>query len=300
MQFRVHSLGTLWASMEVVADGEPGQGPQEQCLYGDILGTILSHADGYALGRVLAVCSEWRAQGTDDSLWRRMCFGRWNLVARSHGRYKYGERSWYEVYRIFHRRQRLPRLPSISDRDVVYASGRQHRLCCSLLVSHQPACRLARRPLKDGGLGPVLLGRLLLQNLRDTPVSIDAMQRGLVLTFRDGERTSGKLQLHNVGGEGAADVSEWSQPGNTAGSAPPLGPLLAPLQTAVIDVEFPMRPSMAFEPDALEACYMLRVGATCASGAHVSVDARFAAEDHIWKHYEVINSGFMVHNVSDE
>ena len=66
--------------MEVVADGEPGQGPQEQCLYGDILGTILSHADGYALGRVLAVCSEWRAQGTDDSLWRRMCFGRWNLV----------------------------------------------------------------------------------------------------------------------------------------------------------------------------------------------------------------------------
>ena len=201
------ALGWLGVGSQEQEQDKQWVDSQEQCLQGDILCQVLGQLDSFTLGRVLAVCKDWKAVGMEDALWRRLCYARWNLQAyRSHGRYKYGERTWYECCRVFHRRMRLPKLPSVSDREVVYALGRQHRIGCWMLVMHQPACRLLHRARDDGSLGSVLLTRLVMQNLRECPLNIST-QRGFTLTFRDGVRTSGRARkLMVVGASSRSDA----------------------------------------------------------------------------------------------
>merc|ERR1711865_1010110 len=96
-------------------------------LCSDALQACFSHlgSDAYALVRMALVCRSWREAVVEgDALWGNVVRERWKLLAMKNGRYKYGERSWREVFRVFLRRNRLPLCPSIGQHEAVYASGR--------------------------------------------------------------------------------------------------------------------------------------------------------------------------------
>jgi hypothetical protein len=108
----------------------------------DVLALILSHLDAHTLARIAAVSAAWNEASKLDYLWSWAARERWRLPEKR-GRYKFGERSWREVYRVFHRRVRMPRVAGIQQREVAYACGCAHRVSIWLVVNHQPACRLA-------------------------------------------------------------------------------------------------------------------------------------------------------------
>jgi hypothetical protein len=78
----------------------------------DALCCIFSHLDAFALGRVACVSTPWRAAAYQDHLWGGLVRARWKLRDKT-GRYKYGERSWREVYRVFNRRMRIPAIEDV-------------------------------------------------------------------------------------------------------------------------------------------------------------------------------------------
>ena len=207
-------------------------------LHGDLLALVLEHADGYTLGRAMAVNKEWRDTSRIDYLWRRLVLERWQLGVRKHGKYKFGERSWKECWRVFHRRNRMPKIEGVSDREVAYASGREHRVACWMHVSHRPACKLT--PFGELA-APHLCARLIVHNLRATPLTSNAAFGGQ-LTLKDGTRTSA-LPL---------EVQEGGEP-------QPRTLTLPPLSFAVAEVLFEMPKHMGYEPDALEACQLLQL-----------------------------------------
>ena len=83
-------------------------------LCADTLAKIFDHLSAFALVRMGAVCKAWRTVSLDDDLWGRAAQNRWKLPSKS-GRYKFGERSWREVYRVFHRRNRPPTFSGIGN-----------------------------------------------------------------------------------------------------------------------------------------------------------------------------------------
>lgn len=264
-------------------------------LCGDALAGCFSFLDAYDLAGAAAVCHSWREAALRDDLWGSLCRARWRLQQEKKGRYKYGEeRSWREVYRVFHRRFRPPTVGGLGEREVAWACGRNHRVCCWLYVSHAPACRLPESPAAgavdpDGGAPRrVLVCRIVTQNLRRGPIELDAAG-GVQLVLRDG-------------GTSRPEPS-------TAAATPPVPAVrLEPQAVAVVEVRLPMPASMQFEPDALEACHALRVRVAClpagATGmarryglAFVEVGCPFAnVEAAIWEHYERVNPHFYVHH----
>ena len=236
--------------------------------------------DGYQLAKMAQVCKSWREAATGDLLWEDAVRARWKLDANKKGKYKYGERSWREVFRVFHRRMRVPAYPGVSHaRDVIYSSGKQNRVCCWLAVTHQPACRLAGREHWK-----VLQTRILIQNLRTSTVVVEPSEC-LSITFRDGTVSQ---PLDSI--QSSTDVD-----GASLGGAIRLAPLEVALLT---DVAFPVPSHMNYEPDVLEACHQLRLRASTPIGdrsAPLEVPCAFEQEDKIWKHYECISREFYVH-----
>lgn len=257
----------------------------------DTIIAILSNLDAFQLGRISSVCKTWKEASRDDDLWSELVRARWKLREQKRGRYKYGERSWREVFRVFHRRMKPPQTDGIAPREFVYAAGSSGRIACWLYVTHLPACRLGERVHKP--LAPsirVLVTRCVVQNLRDGPIMLSAPSNCLQLTMRDGT---------------------VSQP---MASNPPDGKtrVLAPLEVCLLaDVAFPVHSNMVFEPDVLEACHRLRlrvgllpcVEHACAGAGHVApleVGCKFVPEGDMWDHYECINHSFLVHHDTRE
>ena len=209
---------------------------------------------------------------------------RWRLdsISRKH---PYGEHSWRDVFEVFHRRGRMPFLPGIGNREVVYARGSRHRIGCWLLVSHRPACRLA--DVGDGGAAATAVERLLstrvvVQNLGCRPIELDP-STGLTLHLR---AEAGGAVMHP----------------DMAASRCATGPvLLAPNGAQLFELSWRLPPHMRFEPDALEALSALQVA--CAAPAEavpvqtasLNVRCPFVAESVIWEHYELITREFYVH-----
>ena len=92
-------------------------------LCADTLNAVFSHLDAHSLARVGATCRMWRDAARSDDLWADLVRRRWALSQRKKGRYKYGERSWREVFRVFNRRLRPPNHLSVSSREIAYATG---------------------------------------------------------------------------------------------------------------------------------------------------------------------------------
>ena len=276
-----------------------------QCTFeldDDTLATIFMYLDAFVLARMGTVCKAWRGVAMADDLWGRAAQLRWGLHRKS-GRYKYGERSWREVYRVFHRRMRIPTCPGVGPRDVVYASGRKAQIYCWLVLNHQPACRLAERTYREVHLpgSPqatcrVLSCRLVVQNLRDVPIEVDPIA-GLALTLRDGtvSRPLAAVQKRT------ADSSS-SPTGDVSPDSPLTPARRAPLRLkkmevgVVSEVSFPALGSMRFEPDFLEAAHSLRLRASGVGHCGVyEVLCSFLDESQIWEHYEEITRDFYVH-----
>lgn len=247
----------------------------------------------YALAAASGVCRAWRATIRDrDELWAELCRARWGMAPRA-GKYKYGERLWREVFRVSHRRMRVPDLNAVAGlapREVAYASGRGHRVCVWVFVSHAPACRLS-----VGASGSLLATRVLVQNLRQTGIDLDPAA-GI------------SLRLCEEGRVVAAD-GYHRQPEPVR---------LAPMGCAVFDVTWVVPKHMHFEPDALEAARTLRVEfgrrapphedcgtalraleAAVRAGANqddwFDVTCEFDP-DLVWRHYEQITAGFYAHH----
>lgn len=118
-------------------------------LCGDLLALCLDAArDTRTLARAAAVCRSWCAVAVREDLWEQASRRRWRLQRRK-GKFKFGERSWRDVYVAFHRMGRMPSLEGVSARQVIYAQGSRSQVCGWLLVQHEPACRLVL-PV-DGG-----------------------------------------------------------------------------------------------------------------------------------------------------
>ena len=260
----------------------------------DTLAMILSHLDAYALCRVSTVSTTWRQVCKGDDLWGVLARARWNLADRGNKRYKYGERSWREVYRVFHRRNRIPITAGVGQREVVYASGREQRVCCWLLVNHRPACRLAAR---DDGTSS-LDCRIVVQNLRASAIQIDAAS-GIEIVWRNGGVSRGMIT--ESAHEGLSKLLTTDEVVPRKGPHAAGGIVVAPLQTMVFSVSFPCPPPMRFEPDALEACHKLHCGIALPptsphGGARIgSVPCTFVSEGTIWEHYELITRDFYTH-----
>lgn len=260
----------------------------------DALAHIFAHADAYDLASAAAVCTAWRDVCCADHLWESACLSRWRLLPKT-GRYKYGERLWREVYRVGHRRLRIPesKLSGIGPREVCYSRGRAHRVCAWLAVEHGPACRLADSSVIQGPFGLVrqlrmLRTRVVVQNLRSRSIVVGG--RLLSLHLRD---TSG----------GAVPVCHASSRSSLDAR------VLEPLGCTSFDISFKMPSHMNFEPDALEAADTLRVRfAPCADDAdqqrhddqephHFPLEVACKFEPGlIWQHYEQINASFFCHN----
>ena len=80
--------------------------------------SLVSTTDPCALTCARRVCAAWSSVATREELWLAAVHARWKLrTHRPFGKYKYGERSWIDVYRAFHCVNRLPSLPMISTRE---------------------------------------------------------------------------------------------------------------------------------------------------------------------------------------
>lgn len=285
-------------------------------LCADTLAQIFEHLSAFALVRMGAVCKAWRTVSLDDGLWGRAAQTRWQLPSKS-GRYKFGERSWREVYRVFHRRNRIPTCPGIGEREVIYAAGRRDGVAAWLLINHQPACRLSQQllPGAEGAVRHVLRCRVAVQNLREGPIDIDVASC-LSITMRDSAvtrpldargyafyaRLDGKVDEDSGGADGGGGAVDGGADGSRdrttlapPARAPPVR--LMPLELALLsDVCFPAHASMLFEPDFLEAAHCLRVRASAVGCCAVfEVPCAFASEEVIWRHYELITRDFYVH-----
>jgi hypothetical protein len=266
---------------------------QELELDSDCLQLCLAYLDAFQLGRAAAVCRAWRDATCADDLWVDLVHHRWKLKQRKHGRYKHGWRTWAEVYRGFHRRHRVPSLPGMPNRQMVYASGRMGRVCCWLFVNHQPACRLAERERMVRGMygqysswrQNCLTCRVVLQNLRTSPIVLGAQETSIGVRMRDGLVAHPLPDERSEGGEGSSV-------------------LIAPLEAVCLaNVALPApQATMAFEPDVLEACQtlMVRVEAQGQGGGVLEVPCAFVEEASMWKHYEVIARDFYVHVEPDD
>jgi|TARA_B100000524_G_scaffold329300_1_gene214485 hypothetical protein len=71
----------------------------------------------------------FRQIASRDELWGVAVSNRWNVTLRN-GKYKFGESNWKEVYKLFHRRRRLPTVDGFHTREVSYATGLDHRVAC--------------------------------------------------------------------------------------------------------------------------------------------------------------------------
>lgn len=266
----------------------------------DVLTQIFDHLDAFSATRMAAVCTTWRAAASQDHLWSGWARQRWNLPEKR-GRYKFGERSWREVYRVFHRRLRMPLTIGVSEREVVYSAGKHGSIYAWLLVNHKPACELAER----WGRGEEAAGvprsrvfscRILLQNLSERPIRLD-VRGGLCIAMRDGS-VSKPLATPEGAGEGEKVAGEQDA-ADHAGIV-----RLYPMCVGLIsDVAFRMPAHMRFEPDVLEAAETLIVRAASANGSsieRIEIACPFADEATIWEHYEEINRGFFVHVESDK
>ena len=249
----------------------------------DALYVILSQLDAFALARVSRVSKTWRLAAAVETHWSELSKRRWKLKEKKDGKYKYGERSWREVFRVFHRRNRMPNVEGTSMREVVYSSGRANRVCCWLLVNHLPACRLVARATPPSKL---LCARIVLQNLRDDHVTVNPA-KDLSITLRDG----------SVSNALAPCGDEWATCDDAHGAVE-----LAPLEAVVLtDISFPMPHTMNYEPDVLEACREMLCRVSPASTAEpLWVPCAFATESKIWEHYEEITRDFYVHVDAEE
>jgi len=253
----------------------------------DVVQIMFGQLDLWSLVNAAAVCSLWRSAASVDFLWGALARKRWNLPDKR-GRYKFGERSWSEVYRVFHRRLRMPLFAGVGEREVVYASGWSSRVGVWLLVNHGPACALAQRWGTDHAC-KLLSCRILVHNLRDTPITVDG-QNGLMVAMRDGSISQPWLD--------GALTPPW---GDAADAADRQSLRLEPMQAGLLtDVQFRMPAHMRFEPDALEAAQTLHVsvaGWDRRTGGSTSLQVPCALADDalIWAHYEEINREFFIH-----
>ena len=296
------------ASMEVEAEASEPTGASTLCS--DTLISILSHLDAYALARLSSVCTLWRDAATSEVLWASHVRTRWQIDRKFGTRYKFGERTWREVFRVFHRRQRPPSIDGVGPREVAYATGRHGRVACWLYVTHLPACRLGQRAswLSPHEPVKVLQTRVVVQNLRDAPIALATNNPSacLALAMRDGEVAHPMPASAFDGSPTTTSKSLTSATATPEGAAglhvlPPLGACL------LHDVAFPVPRHMQFEPDVLEAAHKLRlrVGVmSCLKGGGVAppieVTCHFIPEAEIWDHYEAINRDFLVHHDSRE
>jgi hypothetical protein len=259
----------------------------------DCLTLILAQAHcGWTLARAQLVCSRWNAVATQEELWQNAVHGRWRMLERARsraGKCAHGDRSWREIWRVFHRRRRMPHSAGISLRAVAHARGFSGRLGAWFLVNHQPACRLISA--RDGG-GARLSCKLLLQNLRTEGICIRGGTAGLrvSLQLRDGR----VLFVEQVGWAEALPPSSCSQKDAPSSiiSPPPLLWALPPSQCMVVELIVHTGAEMLFEPDVLEACHAFVVTLP----QTVQISCRFEGEDTLWAHYEQINSTFYVHH----
>mmetsp|Transcript_8993 Transcript_8993/g.28813 ORF Transcript_8993/g.28813 Transcript_8993/m.28813 type:complete len:315 (-) Transcript_8993:442-1386(-) len=272
--------------------------PAIDSLGDDVLSLCLAQARcGWTLAAAMQVCHAWRTVAAGEELWENAVTTRWRLATRRRsrsGKYVHGERSWREVWRVFHRRRRRPCCAALSPRAVHHALGESGRLAAWLLINHQPACRLL--PPLDGCTSPRLSCKLLLQNLR--PETLCLLGGGhMLLLLRDGR----PLAVEQVGWcaavppaePGAADAS--AEVGCGLISPPPLKYVLPPLHCMLMELRVHASGDMAFEPDLLEAAHALVVTLP----PHGQVQCRFEGEEALWRHYEPINSSFYVHHENE-
>ena len=269
----------LHLSMPHQSEPEVGIG----LLCSDTLQAIFSHLDGFSLGQMSMICTHWRTSASVDELWAAPTRARWNLPVKN-GRYKFGERSWREVYRVFHRRLRIPLLDGVGSRDVVYASGRQSRICCWLLLNHLPACRLVQR----NGVR-VVSARIAVQNLRGSPIEVD-LPSAFAVTFRDGSVSRPMCSESVMISDGDSPTEILSKPARRMLR-------LAPNEVGLLpEVLFPVLESMHFEPDFLEAAHQLRLRASLVGTCgFLDVQCGFVPEATVWEHFELITRDFYVH-----
>lgn len=206
---------------------------------------------------------------------------------------------------------RLPSLPMVSIREVVYAQGTAGRVFCWLTVRHQPACRLVEDAYDDC---KYLYIKLICQNLRSERVAISlSADSCLVLTHRDGSVSTPQV----VSDACLVDAEEQCRriPEELRSSC-----VLQPLQCAAADLRLQAGSKINFEPELLESCRLLRVGVLVsmpiapqfvsleghAKEALAGIDGprewqalhvpcRFAGEDLVWRHYQQVNRDFYVH-----
>jgi len=273
-------------------------------LDGDSLAAILSSLDAFSLAMALGVSQLWRATASNEDLWAAACRARWQLPAPRDGRMpgrpphemvgcsSTGQprrcKSWPEAYRVFHR---LKRPPLLHDR-VAYATGMQDFVGCWLLVAHQPACKLSLALHGGEHAHKVLRARVLVQNLREDPVSLSdgclqMTYRGIGRPFAVRVAAAEVVASSEQGKRPWALADEPKLPLTPSPSLPPLPPpttttttthpplpgwapctaalalpsplLLAPLEFALLDCELAALAGMAHEPDVLEACDTLQL-----------------------------------------
>jgi len=261
----------------------------------DCLTLVLAQPQcGYSLARAQGVCRAWRRVASQEPLWENAVNTRWRLAVRgrtSSGKTTVdGERSWRELWRVFHRRNRMPRSRGLSFRAVSHAGGFANRVGAWVVVNHQPACRLI--PALDGAGAARLSCKLLLQNLRAEVLVIRGGTAGLRLSLhlRDGRM----LNVEQVGWSEALPPADVVGGGALVAPPPNLW-VLQPLQVMVVEFFVHTPREMQFEPDALEACHLLTV--TLPQSAQIR--CRFEGEDKLWTHYEMINSTFYAHHDQD-
>ena len=255
-------LGRIWhqlagsstvslASMEVEAGGAGAHRRVDLCS-GHTLISIL-HLDAYALARLSSVCTLWRDAATSEVLWASHVRTRWQIDRKFGTRYKFGERTWREVFRVFHRRQRPPSIDGVGPREVAYATGRHGRVACWLYVTHLPACRLAQRPPGSRRTSRSRCSRRASwsRTLRDAPIALATNNPSacLALAMRDGEVAHPMPASAFDGSPTTTSKSLSSATATPEGAAglhvlPPLGACL------LHDVAFPVPRHMQFEPDA--------------------------------------------------